>query len=104
MVENRTCTYLGIEVRQIEHAGDVLDLACERHGLDADEVWEWVDNDFHERFDVPDWSHFGNVVTRIIFDCLMEALERNGIERDRIDYYINGGLDTSFYIDGEEIA
>lgn len=103
MIENRTCTYLGIYVRQIEDAGDTVGDVCEKHGIDEDDVWEFVNNDFYERFSIPDNSHFGNAVTYIIFDCLKDALVQSGIERDRINFYINGSLDTHFYIDNEEV-
>lgn len=102
--EYPTCTYLEIFPRQIEDASDVVGLACTQHGIDEDEVWSWIDDEFRERFSIPENSHFGNVVTGIIFDCLKEALVRSGIDREHIDYYINGGLDTNFYIDGEEVA
>lgn len=96
-----TCTYLGIYPKQIEDAGDVLDWACREYGIDADEVWEWVNNEFYEMFNVPYYTHISNGIVGIIFSCLMEALKRKGIESD---CYINGTLDTHFYIDGEEIA
>ena len=101
MVENPTCKYLGIWPEQIEDAGDVLDSACKQRGIDADEVWEWVEQEFNERFGISDYNHISNVIVGIIFDCLKEALNNKGFV---CDYYINGTLDTSFYIDGEEVS
>ena len=97
-----TCSYLGIYPKQIEDAGDTLDDVCREFGIDADDVWEWVNSEFYELFNIPDFTHFSNGVVGIIFSCLMEALVRKGVDRERLDCYINGVLDTSFYIDGEE--
>ena len=98
------CRYLGIYERQIEDAADTFDIVCKEFGIDAGKEWSKVDEQFKERFDIGGWSHFSNAVVEVMFWNLEQALIEKGIDRARIDYYINGELDTGFYIDGEEIA
>lgn len=98
-----TCTFLGIYAEQIEDAGETLDALCKEHGIDADEVWQIIDQDFKEFLNIPDYTNFSDLVTSIIFGNLKDALEKRGFARERIDYYVNGTLDTNFYIDGEVI-
>ena len=96
-----TCTWLGIYPEQIEDAGETLDACCKEYGIDADEVWDWVLQEFRERYGLPFHDHISNAIVGIIFDCAKEALCRKGV--DDVDYYVNGTLDTNFYIGGELI-
>ena len=93
------CNYLGIYPDMIEDAADTFDLVCEQFGIDADKAWERVDWQFQEFY-----SNLGNAAVEIMFYELMQSLIESGVDKDRIDYYVNGTLDTTFYIDGEAIA
>lgn len=94
------CNYLGIYPQQIEDAADTFELVCEMYGLDVDKEWAIVDQKFQERYG----DEFGDSVVSLMFWNLKSALVEKGVDESRVDFYVNGTLDTSFYIDGEEIA
>lgn len=89
-----TCTYLGIYPDNIEKASEVLEAVCKDFGIDSDKLWMQIDNDFEERFG----SNFGNVVNRLIFDHLWDAVEDKG--GTDIGYEVNGAC-VDFYVNGE---
>lgn len=89
-----TCTYLGIYPDNIEKASDVLEAVCEDFGIDSDELWTQIDNEFSERYG----TNFGNVVNDLIFDHLKGAVEDRG-GKD-VDYEVNG-MCVDFYANGE---
>lgn len=93
-----TCTYLGIYPNNIESASETLEAVCEAQGLDSDVIWSKI----YRRFTNAYSSNFGNKVMTLMFECLQAELEKQGMEPDRIDWYVNG-LDTDFYIDGETV-
>lgn len=93
------CDYLGIYPRNIEKADEILEAVCNQFGIDSDDVWQEID----EEFTLVHGVNFGNTVIRMIFEHLFDALERNGIDDNRIDYFING-YDTHFIIDQEWIS
>lgn len=95
MVEDRTCTWLGIYPANIERGGDTFDSVCEAFGLDADTLWDDVRNTFETLYG----SNFGNTVNTLMFEVLANALERKGIEGE-IDWEVNG-MCVDFYVDGE---
>ena len=92
--------YLGIYEEQLNDAETVVELACEMHGIDSDDVWLSVLSECQTLFG----DRISNTITEIIFEKLADALVRKGVDEGGIDWYVNGTLDTSFYINGEEIA
>ena len=98
-----TCTYLGIYPDNIEEASEIFELVCKKFGIDSDEEWSIILQDFEEQFDIDYYGNFGNRVIGMIFRNLNSALVEKGVNDDRIDWYING-WDTSFIIDGEEVC
>ena len=95
-------SFLGIYPIQLERAMGTLDDVCREHGIDDNELWRQIWRDMDERFGT-ERSSLSNKICGILFDNLAAALEEGGMERKRISFYINGGLDTHFYIDGEEV-
>ena len=93
---------LGIYPMQLEQAASVIADVCDKYELDDDELWRQIWTDMDERFGT-EFSSLSNVITAILFDNLAASLEESGVEKKRIGFYINGGLDTHFYIDGEEV-
>lgn len=97
-----TCTFLGIWPEQIEDAGETADQVCGKYNIDADRFWDTVAYHYeHMLLDghVP-YDDLSNYICDIIFSELRYELEDLGVE---CDYYVNGTLDTSFYIDGEQV-
>ena len=90
---------LGIYPRQLERAIDSVQTACAEHGVDEDELWGYIWQDMDELWGTEE-SHLSNRIVDVVFDNLKRSLNEKGVESD---YYINGGPDTHFYIDGEEV-
>ena len=95
-------SFLGIYPMQLEQAMDTLDAVCREHGIDDNELWRAIWREMDDRYGT-ERSSLSNRICGILFDELATALEESGMEKKRIDFYINGGLDTHFYIDGEEV-
>ena len=103
MVEHAALKFLGIYPEQIQDADETVEYVCKEHGIDSDsQVWEFVERDFKENiFDGDDLS---DVIVCYIFRNLKAALVESGkFTEEQIDWYINGTLDTNFYIDGEQV-
>ena len=89
-----TCTYLGIYPDNIEKGSEVLEAVCKDFGIDSDELWMRIDNDFEEMFGY----NFGNAVNELMFDHLKSAVEDRGGED--VDYEVNGNC-LGFFVNGE---
>lgn len=89
-----TCVYLGIYPDNIEKASEVLEAVCRDFGIDSDELWTRIDNDFSERYG----TNFGNAVNDLIFDHLRYAVEEKG--GTNVDYEVNG-MCVEFFVNGE---
>lgn len=95
MANMDTCTYLGINPRNIEKASDVLEAVCKDFGINSDVLWMQISNEFLERYG----ENFGNVVNTLIFDHLAFLVEDKG-GRD-VGYEVND-MCVNFYVNGEE--
>ena len=102
MVEHAALKFLGIYPEQIQDADDTVEEVCKMYGIDADsQVWDFVEEDFKECIFDGDLS---NMIVYYIFRNLKAALVESGkLDEEQIDWYINGTLDTNFYIDGEQV-
>lgn len=94
---------LGIYPMQLEDAIDTVKDVCSTHGIDEDELWQFIWQEMDELWNTEHGNHLSNQLVGVLFRNLTTSLAEGGIERERVDYYINGGLDTHFYIDGEEV-
>lgn len=99
-----TITFLGIYPNAIEHAAEVLEAVCKKHGINSDGLWMNVNAYFEGGF-ASDHScdgtlNFTNALINLMFNCLRDALLDVGIEDERIDWAVEG-LYSDFYIDGE---
>ena len=90
---------LGIYPMQLEKAMDIVKEACAEHGLNDNDLWHFIWQDMDEYWCTEE-NHLSNQIVDVMFWNLHRSLKEKGIESD---YYINGGLDTHFYIDGEEV-
>ena len=93
---------LGIYPMQLERAMDTLSEACAEYGIDDDELWRFIWQEMDELWHT-EQNSLSNQLVGVLFHHLKESLVEKGINSKRVTYYINGGLDTSFYIDGEEV-
>jgi len=103
MIENAVLKYLGIYQEHIDEADELCERVCKEHSIDSDsEVWEYVKQDFEEN--VWQGHQLSNEIIYYIFRNLKAALVESGkYKESQIDWYING-LDTHFYINGDEVA
>lgn len=97
-----TCNFLGIRPEQINSAGETADWACEKYNINANRFWDIVVYDYEHMIldgQIP-CDELSNYICDIIFSELLNELQDIGIE---CSFYINGTLDTHFYIDGEQV-
>lgn len=92
-----TLSFLGIHEGDIEHASDVLEAVCDKHGIHSDCVWSVVLQEFEDVFG----ENFENRVIDIMFQNLRDKLLDIDIPDDSIDWEVNG-ICSDFYIDGEQ--
>lgn len=99
-----TLSFLGIHEGDIEHASDVLEAVCDKHGINSDCVWcaiyNFFDGPFASDHNINEGS-FTSALINLFFNCLRDALLDIGIEDSRIDWEVNG-ICSDFYIDGEK--
>lgn len=103
MIEDALLKYLGIYPEVIERADAIVERACEAHGIDSDdEVWPYVLDRFEQAFDLKARDNgFTNWLIHASFSALDSALQEQGIDDGRIDYYVDG-MCSDFYINGKE--
>jgi hypothetical protein len=89
---------VGIYPEQIEDVIDTCENLCKEHGIDSNELWTCIWQDMDEYWHTEDMC-LSDQIVGVVFENLQKSLKAKGI---RSDYYVNGTLDTSFYIDGEE--
>lgn len=92
-----TLSFLGIHEGDIEHASDVLEAVCDKHGIHSDCVWSAVLQEFEDVFG----DNFENHVIDIMFQNLRDKLLDIDIPDDSINWEVNG-ICSDFYIDGEQ--
>ena len=90
---------LGIYPMQLENASDVIAEACAEQGVNDDELWRSIWQEMDELYGT-EHDSLSNRLVGIMFRHLSDALRERGVQST---YYINGGLDTHFYIDGKEV-
>ena len=90
---------LGIYPMQLEKAMDSVKSTCAEYGIDDDELWQFIWQDMDEFWGTEE-NHLSNQLVDIMYHNLHQSLKERGIESS---YYINGGLDTHFYIDHKEV-
>lgn len=92
-----TLHFLGIHEGDIEHASDIVEAVCDKHGIHSDCVWSAVLNEFEDAFG----DDFENHVIYILFQNLRDKLLDIGVPDESIDWEVNG-MCSDFYINGEQ--
>lgn len=100
-----TLMFLGIYLNDIEHAAEVLEAVCDKHGIDSEAVWmnvyAYFEGGFASDHSCDGTLNFTNALITLMFNCLRDALLDVGIEDERIDWAVEGPC-SDFYIDGEQ--
>ena len=101
------CNLLGIYPDSIESVGEYCEGICDNFDVDVDGFWSSVMARFAEEYG----ENLGNGAIECMFLELENAIgasfESRGVEPPEFDYYINGGLDSNFYVgeyDGNDLT
>ena len=89
---------LDIYPEMITDAYDLCEDILKDYGVTEQEFFEFVQQDLDE-FDLKDLS---NRLVRIMFNITRDLIKEKKPDED-VDYYVNGTLDTHFYINGEQM-
>lgn len=99
MAENRL-SLVGIYADGINDAIDTALLIADKYNLSAMVIHKHAEAWLCE---CGDFADITNSIISAYFSVTAELLSEKHPKLD-IDYYVNGSLDSHFYIDGEEVA
>ena len=94
--------FLGIYEEEINNAVDTSELAMKREGFTEKEIEEMNDMVIEQLEECGDWSNITNSIVDAYFTVTADLIKQRGLGVN-VSYYING-MDSHFYIDGEEIC
>lgn len=94
--------FLGIYEEEINNAVDTSELAMKREGFTEKEIEEMNDMVIEQLEECGDWSNITNSIIDAYFTVTADLIKQRGLGVN-VSYYING-MDSHFYIDGEEIC
>lgn len=89
---------LDIYPEMITDAYSLCEDILKDYGVTEQEFFEFVQQDLDE-FDLKDLS---NRLVRMMFNITRDLIKEKKPNED-VDYYVNGTLDTHFYINGEQV-
>lgn len=94
--------FLGIYEEEIDKAVDSSELALEQEGFTEKEIGEMNDMVIEQLEECGDWSNITNSIIDAYFTVTADLIKQR--RKDvKVSYYVNG-MDSHFYIDGEEIC
>lgn len=94
--------FLGIYEEEINNAVDTSELAMKREGFTEKEIEEMNDMVLEQLEECGDWSNITNSIIDAYFTVTADLIKQRGL-RVNVSYYVNG-MDSHFYINGEEIC
>lgn len=94
--------FLGIYEEEINNAVDTSELAMKREGFTEKEIEEMNDMVIEQLEECGDWSNITNSIIDAYFTVTADLIKQRGLGVD-VSYYVNG-MDSHFYINGEEIC
>ena len=94
--------FLGIYEEEINNAVDTSELAMKREGFTEKEIEEMNDMVIEQLEECGDWSNITNSIIDAYFTVTADLIKQRGLGVN-VSYYVNG-MDSHFYIDGEEIC
>lgn len=93
--------FLGIYEEEINNAVDISELAMKREGFTEKEIKEMNDMVLEHLEECGDWSNITNSIIDAYFTITADLIKQRRKDKE-VSYYING-MDSHFYINGEEI-
>ena len=94
--------FLGTYEEEINNAVNTSELAMKREGFTEKEIEEMNDMVIEQLEECGDWSNITNSIIDAYFTVTADLIKQRGLGVN-VSYYING-MDSRFYIDGEEIC
>ena len=94
--------FWGIYEEEINNAVDTSELAMKREGFTEKEIEEMNDMVIEQLEECGDWSNITNSIIDAYFTVTADLIKQRGLGVD-VSYYVNG-MDSHFYINGEEIC
>lgn len=94
--------FLGIYEEEIDKAVDSSELALKQEGFTEKEIDEMNDMVIEQLEECGDWSNITNSIIDAYFTVTADLIKQRGLGVN-VSYYVNG-MDSHFYIDGEEIC
>lgn len=94
--------FLGIYEEEIDKAVNSSELALKQEGFTEKEIDEMNDMVIEQLEECGDWSNITNSIIDAYFTVTADLIKQRGLGVN-VSYYING-MDSHFYIDGEEIC
>ena len=94
--------FLGIYEEEINNAVDLSELALKQEGFTEKEIEEMNDMALEQLEECGDWSNITNSIIDAYFTVTADLIKQRGLGVN-VSYYVNG-MDSHFYIDGEEIC
>ncbi len=94
--------FLGIYEEEINNAVDTSELALKQEGFTEKEIDEMNDMVMEQLEECGDWSNITNSIIDAYFTVTADLIKQRGLGVN-VSYYVNG-MDSHFYIDGEEIC
>ena len=94
--------FLGIYEEEINDAVDTSELAMKREGFTEKEIEEMNDMVIEQLEECGDWSNITNSIIDAYFTVTADLIKQRGLGVD-VSYYVNG-MDSHFYINGEEVC
>lgn len=94
--------FLGIYEEEINEAVNSSELALKREGFTEKEIDEMNDMVLEQLEECGDWNDITNSIIDAYFTVAADLIKQR--RKDvKVSYYVNG-MDSHFYIDGEEIC
>lgn len=94
--------FLGIYEEEINNAVELSESAMKREGFTEKEIEEMNDMVLEQLEECGDWSNITNSIIYAYFTVTADLIKQRRKDKE-VSYYVNG-MDSHFYIDGEEIC
>lgn len=89
--------YMDIYVDQLDDAYTLAESILKDYGYTEEDLFEYFNQDMEEQ----NLNNLSNRIVGIIFRIVEDLIHKKKPEEE-VSYYINGNLDTHFYINGEQ--
>ena len=94
--------FLGIYEEEIDKAVELSELAMKHEWFTEKQISEMNDMALEQLEECGDWSNITNSIIDAYFTVTADLIKQRRKDKE-VSYYVNG-MDSHFYIDGEEIC